>query len=228
MTRTRATFVFVPAVLGVMLCIAGCSVSHKFPAQQIASGVPVESRLPLKVAVYSDPEFTFGYPRVSYLQAFTEVMNPGFADTLHSAFTSDFQAVTVIQKQSASADTDLIASPRLDLADPLRLTILFIEPKTRRLIAEISAERPYEADAPGMYAHLITDVLLFAAVVVFPPSDGIVTHTIRKHDAERFNAIFVPAVAKMAGDIAIRASTDPRLCAYAAKLPPPTPGLNHL
>src|SRR5882672_10914839 len=118
MTRTRATIVFVPAAIGVMLCIAGCSVSHKFPAQKIATAVPVESRLPLKVAVYADPEFTFGYPRISYLQAFTEVMNPGFADTLHSAFNSDFQAVTVIEKQSASADTDLIASPRLDLSDP--------------------------------------------------------------------------------------------------------------
>jgi hypothetical protein len=140
----------------------------------------------------------------------------------------------VIDKQTgvAVADADLIAAPKLNLSDPMKLTILFIEPKTRRLVTEISAERPYENHAPGMYSNLITDVVLFAAVVAFPPSEIIATHAIRKHDAERFNAIFVPAVAKMAGDIALAASKDPRLCAFAAALlppaPVPTPTLNHL
>jgi hypothetical protein len=69
--------------------------------------------------------------------------------------------------------------------------------------------------------------VLFAAVIAFPPSDVFVTHTIQKHDA-RFNAIFVPAVAKMACDIAIQASRDPRICAYAARTPQPAPALNHL
>jgi hypothetical protein len=226
--RTRATFFLRLAAIAALLCLSGCSVHQKFPAQQVATQIPLEDKLPLKIAVYADPEFTFGYPRVANLVVFTEVMNPGFADTLHNAFNSNFHAVTVIDKQTVEADIDLIASPKLNLSDPMKLTILFIEPKTRRLVTEISAQRPFEANAPGMYANLITDVVLFAAVVAFPPSDVVVTHAIRKHDAERFNAIFVPAVAKMAGDISIQASRDPRLCAFAAKMPLPPPALNHL
>jgi hypothetical protein len=228
MKRTGATFFTSLATIGVLLTICGCGVHQKFPAQQVVTKVPLEDKLPLKIAVYADPEFTFDYPRLANIHVFDEVMNPGFADTLHNAFNSDFHVVTVSDKQTVDADIDLIATSKLNLSDPMKLTILFIEPRTRRLVTEISAERPFESDAPGMYSHLITDVVLFAAVIAFPPSDAIVTHTIQKHDAERFNAIFVPAVAKMAGDIALKASKDPRLCAFAARMPPPPPNLNHL
>jgi hypothetical protein len=221
MNRTRATIFTSLAAIGVLITLAGCSVHQKFPEQQVATQIPLENKLPLKIAVYADPEFTFGYPHISNIHVFDEVMNPGFANTLHNAFNSNFHAVIVTDKQTVDADIDLIAAPKLNLSDPLKLTILFIEPKTRRLVTEISAERPFESDAPGMYSHLITDVVLFAAVIAFPPSDAIVTHTIQKHDAERFNAIFVPAVAKMAGDVAIQASRDPRLCAFAARMPLP-------
>ena len=57
--------------------------------------------------------------------------------------------------------------------------------------------------------------MLFAAVVVFPPADRFVTHEIDKHNADRFNAAFDPAIARMAGDIAYQASQDPHLQSFA-------------
>ena len=62
----------------------------------------------------------------------------------------------------------------------------------------------------------MTDLFLFTAVVIFPPSDAIVTRQIQKHDADRFNAGFAPAVAQMASDIAYKASKDPNLQNFAS------------
>jgi len=103
----------------------------------------------------------------------------------------------------------------LRLSDPMKLTVTFVEPRSRRIVAEVSSERSYDSKAPGVYAHLGTDLILFAAVVVFPPADSIAAHEIDKHDADRFNASFAPAVAKTAGDIAYKASSDRRLQAFA-------------
>jgi hypothetical protein len=58
-------------------------------------------------------------------------------------------------------------------------------------------------------------MILFAAVLVFPPAYKLVTHEIDKHNADRFNAAFEPAIAQMAGDIAIKASKDPHLQSFA-------------
>src|SRR5258708_19395189 len=124
MQRARATYFL---SLAALIFAAGCGVKHNFPAPQIASRVSLENKLPLKVAVYADPEFTFGYPRIAKLEVFTEVMNPGLADTLHNAFNSDFHAVFVIDRQTAVAfaDADLIAAPSLNLSHPINLTLLF-------------------------------------------------------------------------------------------------------
>jgi hypothetical protein len=35
-----------------------------------------------------------------------------------------------------------------------------------------------------------------------PPLDPLIAHQIRKHSAQRFNAMFTPAVVEMVGDIA--------------------------
>jgi hypothetical protein len=97
----------------------------------------------------------------------------------------------------------------------MKLTVTLVEPRSRRIVAEVSSERSCDGNAPGVYANLGTDLALFPAVVVFPPVDVIATHEIQKHDADRFNASFAPAIAKMAGDIAYKASKDPNLQSFA-------------
>jgi hypothetical protein len=102
----------------------------------------------------------------------------------------------------------------LSLSDPMKLTVTFVEPRSRRVVAELSSERRCDGNAPGVYAHLGTDLMLFAAVVIFPPADALVTHAIDEHNADRFNAAFAPAIAQMAGDIALQASTNPNLSSF--------------
>ena len=169
--------------------------------------------MPLTVAVIGDPALTFDYPR--YFKAFVEVLNPGLAQTLQSAFRADFQNVNVVEAEDAAIGADLFASPKLSLTDPMKLTVTFIDPRSRRVVAEYTSERSCDGHAPGVYAHIATDLVLFAAVVVFPPADMLVTHEIDEHNADRFNAAFAPAIAQMAGDIAYKASQDPQLQSFA-------------
>jgi hypothetical protein len=211
MDRFAATIVFGLVVLG----IAGCSTLHReLQTQSVPPAAAVGTdKLPLTIAVIADPSLTFDYPR--YWKAFVEVLNPGLAQTLQSAFRGNFQNVSVVEAEKAASGADLIASPTLRLSDPMKLTVTFVEPRTRRVVAEVSSERSCDGNAPGVYDHIATDLFLFAAVVVFPPSDEIVKRQIQKHDADRFNAGFEPAVAKMAGDIAYKASKDPNLQSFA-------------
>jgi hypothetical protein len=211
MNRVAAIFFcgFVP------LAIAGCTTVHrKFAAQNPASTAHANfDKLPLTVAVISDPALTFDYPR--HLTAFVEVLNPGLAQTLQAAFRDNFQDVSVVEAGQAASGADLIASPTLSLSDPMKLTVTFVDPRSRRIVAEVSSERSCDGHAPGVYAHLGTDLMLFAAVVVFPPADRFAAHEINKHDADRFNAGFAPAVSRMAGDISYKASRDQNLHSFA-------------
>lgn len=199
----------------VVLGVGACSTVHRqFAAQSVVPAATSDiDKLPLTVAVIADPTLTFDYPK--YLKAFVEVLNPGLAQTLQNALRGNFQNVSVVEAETAASGADLLASPSLSLSDPMKLTVTFVEPHSRRVVAEVSSERRCDGHAPGVYAHLGTDLVLFAAVVVFPPADGIAAHEIDKHDADRFNASFAPAVARMAGDIAYKASMDPKLQAFA-------------
>lgn len=170
--------------------------------------------MPLTVAVIGDPALRFDYPR--YFKAFVEVLNPGLAQTLQSAFRADFQNVNVVEAEDAAIGADLFASPRLTLADPMKLTVTFVDPRTRRVVAEYTSERSCDGHAPGVYAHIGTDLVLFTAVVLFPPADVIVKREIDEHNADRFNAGFAPAIAQMAGDIANKASRDPNLQSFGS------------
>jgi hypothetical protein len=209
MERVAATIFFGLVVVG----IAGCTVHRELQAQSVPPAAAAGTdRLPLTIAVIADPDLRFDYPR--YWKAFVEVLNPGLAQTLQSAFRGNFQNVSVVEGERAASGADLLASPRLSLSDPMKLTVTFVEPGSRRIVAEVSSERSCE-NAPGVYAHLGTDLALVAAVIVFPPADAIAAHEIQKHDADRFNASFEPAVAKMAGDIAYKASKDPHLQSFA-------------
>jgi hypothetical protein len=201
----------------VAMFAASCNstVHRELPPQSVSRTAALGTeRLPLTVAVIGDPALTFDYPR--YFTAFVEVLNPGLAVTLQSALRGDFQTVNVVEAEEAASGADLFASPRLTLTDPMKLTVTFVEPRSRRVVAEYSSERSCDGNAPGVYAHLETDLLLFAAAVVFPPADGLLTHEIQKHNADRFNAAFAPAIAQMAGDIASKASKDPNLQSFAS------------
>ncbi|MGA9724938.1 MAG: hypothetical protein WBQ86_20955 [Candidatus Binatus sp.] len=165
------------------------------------------------MAVIGDPALTFDYPR--HFKAFVEVLNPGLAQTLQSAFHGNFQNVSVVEAEAAASGADLFASPKLSLSDPMKLTVTFVEPRSRRIVAEFSSVRGCDGNAPGVYSNIGTDLVLFAAVVVFPPADMLVTHEIDQHNADRFNAAFEPAIAQMAGDIANKASQDPHLQSFA-------------
>ncbi len=198
----------------LVLSVTGCAVKRELAPQSIPRSAELRSeRLPLTVAVIGDPNLTFAYPR--YFKAFDEVLNPGLAQTLQSAFRGNFQNVNVVEAERAAYGADLFASPALTLTDPMKLTVTFVDPRSRTIVAEFSSERSCDGNAPGVYDHLITDLVLFTAVVVFPPADRLVTHEIDKHTADRFNAAFEPAIARMAGDIALKASRDPHLQSFA-------------
>jgi hypothetical protein len=194
--------------------LAGCTLHRRFPPQPAEPTAIGTRRLPLRVAVYEDRSLKFDYP-LPQARIFVEEMNPGLAQTVRNAFKAAFHDVTLVKTPASGADADLVASPTLCLSDPMKLTVAFVDPRTGRFVAELSAERKYDATAPGVYSHLLTDVVLIAAVIAFPPSEIFVTRTIEKHDADRFNAGFAPAVATMAGDIADQASKDPRLNSFA-------------
>jgi len=199
----------------VVMSVAGCTVNRELAPQTIPwSASMADDRLPLNVAVIGDPALKFDYPR--YFKAFVEVLNPGLAQTLQSAFRGNFQNVNVVEAEQAAGGADLFASPKLILSDPMKLTVTFVDPRSRQIVAEFSSERSCDGNAPGVYDHIGTDLVLFAAVVVFPPADGLISHEIDKHNADRFNAAFAPAIAQMAGDIAYQASRDTHLQSFAA------------
>ena len=217
MYKLAATIFFGPVMFG----IAGCTTLHRELATQSvppAAAVGTD-KLPLAIAVLADPSMTFDYPH--YWKAFVEDLNPGLANTLQSAFRGNFQNVSVVEAEKSASGADLVASPTLRMSDPMKLTVTFVEPGSRRIVAEVSSERSCDGNAPGVYDHIVTDLFLFTAVVVFPPSDSIITRQIQKHDADRFNAGFAPAVARMASDIAYKASKDPNLQNFATPRDPP-------
>ena len=222
MYRLAATIFFGSVVFG----IAGCTTLHRELATQSVppAAATGTDKLPLAIAVLADPSMTFDYPH--YWKAFVEDLNPGLANTLQSAFRGNFQNVSVVETEKSASGADLVASPTLRMSDPMKLTVTFVDPRSRRVVAELSSERSCDGNAPGVYDHIVTDLFLFTAVVIFPPSDAIVTRQIQKHDADRFNAGFAPAVARMATDIAYKASKDPHLQNFAT--PPDQAALNSL
>ena len=222
MHRFAATIFFGSVVFG----IAGCTTLHRELATQSVppAAATGTDKLPLAIAVLADPTMTFDYPH--YWKAFVEDLNPGLANTLQSAFRGNFQNVSVVETEKSASGADLVASPTLRMSDPMKLTVTFVDPRSRRVVAELSSERSCDGNAPGVYDHIVTDLFLFTAVVIFPPSDAIVTRQIQKHDADRFNAGFAPAVARMASEIAYKASKDPNLQNFAT--PPDQAALNSL
>jgi hypothetical protein len=175
--------------------------------------------LPATIGIVEETSLAFDYPPGSSECLFVEDLNPGLTDTLQGAFSYVFRGVSVVQSGDSEPHVDVVAYPSLELTDPLKLTITFTDPHSGRYLAIVSAQRPLDFDpASGAYAYLARDVMLFATAVVIPPLDPWIGRTIKRHEAERFNARFDPAIAQMVGEIALRASVDPALRSFAANL----------
>jgi hypothetical protein len=210
MVRGLAALIGAALVVG----ISSCSLKSNFEAQSVpASTRP--SPLKLSLAVLSDQALGFDYPPIYSLSDFREVMNPGLAETLRSGFAPAFQQVSIVEHEGDAAGMDLVASPAIEVADPFTLTVTFKEPRSGREIARLSSSRGLDGHANGMYSHIGTDLMLFATVVVVPPLDPVIAHQIHKHSAERFNAMFTPAVVEMVSEIAQQTSQDPSLKSFS-------------
>jgi hypothetical protein len=194
--------------------ISSCSVRANFEGQPVPRSSET-APIALSVAVLSDRSLRFDYPPIVSLGEFEEVMNPGLAETLRNGFDPAFREVLIVENERDATQTNVIASPALKVSDPLTLTVTFKESRSGRELARLSSSRSLDGHAFGMYSHLGTDFLLFATAVVLPPLDPVVAHSIRRHQAERFNAMFTPAVVEMVSDIAKQASHDAALKSIA-------------
>ena len=206
------------AVLGaaIVVVISGCSIRQNFEAQPVPAPSLAPQPLNLSVAVLSDPALSFDYPPIYSLSDFREVMNPGLAETLRNGLSPGFRDVSIVENGRDAAGLDLLATPAIEAADPMTLTVTFTDPKTGREITQLSSTRGLDGHAFGTYSNLGTDLFLFATVVVVPPLDPVIAHQIRKHSAERFGAMFTPAVVQMVTDIAQQTSRDRGLATLSA------------
>jgi len=198
----------------IVVVISGCSIRQNFEAQPVPASIRAQP-LKLSLAVLSDPALSFDYPPIYSLSDFREVMNPGLAETLRNGFGPAFQNVLIVEDARDAANLDLLATPAIEVADPMTLIVTFTEPKTGRKIARLSSSRGLDGHAFGIYSNLGIDLFLFATVVVVPPLDPVMAHQIRKHSAARFDAMFTPAVVQMVTDIAQQTSRDPGLASLS-------------
>ena len=187
--------------------LSSCSVRANFEGQPVPRSSQT-APIPLSVAVLSDRSLRFDYPPIISLSEFEEVMNPGLAETLRNGFDPAFREVLIVENERAATRMNVIASPAFKVSDPLTLTVTFKEALSGREITSLSSSQPLDDHAFGMYSHLATDFVLFATAVILPPLDPVVAHSIRKHEAERFKAMFTPAVVLMVSDIAKQVSHD--------------------
>src|SRR5262249_11651135 len=118
----------------LMLGISGCSVRNNFEGQPVPGSAKVPP-LQLSLAVMSDRSMSFDYPPIYSLSEFKEVMNPGLAETLRNGFGPNFQQVTIVESEGDAAELDLLATPTIEVADPMTLTVTFTEPRSGREIA---------------------------------------------------------------------------------------------
>ncbi len=204
----KATKTIVFAVL-TTFTFAACA--HTVLPPQVVTPAPAgTAKLPLKVAVLADPSLTLHEPL-----GFYEKLNPALADALRDALAAGFANVKTVDDRGSASDADLLAIPATTglpyfALRPVKLMVTFIEPKTGKTLAEISSVKPLDFDAPGAHAHLGADAALLGGALLIPFAAGIffVEPTLQRHDSERFNTAFSPALAAMATDIAAQASKD--------------------
>lgn len=199
----------------MVAAVSGCSIRQNFEAQPVPSSIRPQP-LNLSVAVLSDPALGFDYPPIHSLSDFREVMNPGLAETLRNGFRPAFQHVSIVEDGREASSLELLATPAIEVGDPMTLTVTFTDPKTGREIASLSSSAGLDGHAFGTYSNLGIDLMLFATAVMVPPLDPVMAHQIRKHSAARFDTMFTPAVVEMVTDIAQQTSCDPGLTSLSA------------
>ena len=190
---------------------AACA--HTVLPPQVVPPAPVgTARMPLSVAVLADPSLTLHEPL-----GFYEKLNPALANAVRDALAADFAKVAVVDDRQSADGADLLAIPATDIHYPslrqpkkLKLVVTFVEPKTGKTLAELASVKPSDFHAPGAHDHLGADAALLAGALLIPFAAGIffVEPTLQRHDSERFNAAFSPALIAMATDIAAQASQD--------------------
>jgi hypothetical protein len=200
------------------LVFAACA--HTELPEQLATAATVgTAKLQLKIAVVADPSLTIHEPL-----GFYEKLNPALADMVRDALAADFATVEVVDDKARAGDADVIAIPVTETRwyAKMKLTVTFVEPKTGQILAELSSAKPFDPHAPGSYDHLGTDAALMVPVFIVPPAVFLVEPTLQRHDADRFNARFGPALVAMANDVADQASKDQTLRSLSSR-PQPAP-----
>jgi hypothetical protein len=205
MTKTIA------AATMISLALIGCA-NTDFPTVTVKAAPVGTVRLPLTIAVLDDPSIT-----VHPLLDFYEKMNPAMANAIRDALAENFNKVVVVDESKSSGDADLLAVSEIKLGrwKTLELTVTFGQPQTGKNIAEFSSTQPFKSDEPGTHTHQWSDFGVGVAALAIPFSFGtgvlLLGPYLQKHDAERFNAGFSPALAAMATDSATQASKDPAI-----------------
>jgi hypothetical protein len=195
------------------LALVGCA-HTEFPAVTVKAAPVGTARLPLTVAVLNDSSITI-HPVLD----FYEKMNPAMANAVRDALAENFDKVVVVEDTKSSGDADLLAVSEIKVGrwKTLKLTVTFGRPQSGKNIAEFSSTQPFKSDEPGTRTHQWSDLGIEMAALAIPFSFGtgvvLLGPYLQKHDAERFNAGFSPALAAMATDIATQASKDPAILA---------------
>ena len=161
-------------VIALPLIFAECA-HTELPAQAVTPAPVGKARLPLEIAVFADPSFTIHPPL-----GFYEKLNPGIANTVRDALDANLDTVVVVAEVPSAGDADLLAIPTVDVNPdpdmkhpPLvvkgghqidKLTVTFLEPGSRTIIAELSSLKPFSDDAPGIHSHMVSYYGMTAAV----------------------------------------------------------------
>ncbi len=218
---SKANVVIVAATL-MSLKFTACA-HTVLPAQVVAPAPVGSAKLSIKVAVLSDPSLTLHEPL-----GFYEKLNPALANAVRDALAADFERVAVVGDTQATDDADLLAIPdttevRYVNKRPEKLVVRFVEPKTGNTLAAFSSTRPIDSEAPGTRAHLGADLAvsgLEGLIPVLGPAFFYADPTVHRHESERFNAAFSPALDAMVTDIATQASKDQAIASLSIHQPP--------
>ncbi len=191
------------------LVLAAC-VHTDLPAQVVPHAPVGTAMVPLRVAVLNDPSLTIHQPWDFY-----EKLNPGMANVVRDALAANFERVELAETKESADDASLLAIPSSDVqfhsVPSLKLTVTFLDARTWKTVADLSSVKPFETDAPGTDEHSGTDLAMVVPGLLFPPLILMEEPTLQRHEAERFNAGFGPALVAMATDIADQASKDPAI-----------------
>lgn len=189
------------------------------PAQAVAPAPVGAAKLPLKVVVLNDPALTIHQPWDFY-----EKLNPSMANLVRDALAANFEKVELADTRESAEDATLLAVPATEIqfqsVPTLKLTVTFLAARTQKTVADLSSVKPFAADAAGWDELSGTDRVMIAPGLLFPPLILLEQPILQRHEAERFNNGFGPALVAMATDIADQASKDPAIVSLSIQRQP--------